>query len=134
MILLNFGHRLSDEQRREIEGKAGGGLERVVEVKVDLNLVGDLAAQIRELVHGIDLTAAEWANGRLLVNPPGFAPAAAVLVAELHGRTGYFPEIVWLRPVEGEAEWRYEVAEVVDLRKVREGARKARWAGGAAAD
>lgn len=48
---------------------------------------------------------------------------AAVLLAELHGRMGYFPTIVRLRPVADATPRRFEVAELIDLQSVRDVAR-----------
>ena len=51
---------------------------------------------------------------------------AIELLAELHGRCGYFPAHLRMRPVQGSIPPRYEVAEVLDLQAVRNGARKRR--------
>ena len=62
----------------------------------------------------------------LVVNLPGYAPAVAVLLAELHGRMGYFPAIVRVRPVGGAVPPRFEVGEVLNLQAIRVEARKQR--------
>jgi hypothetical protein len=51
---------------------------------------------------------------------------AALLLAELHGRMGYFPPVVRTRPVEGSLPRRFEVAEILDLQGRRETARVTR--------
>ncbi len=61
-----------------------------------------------------------------VINPPGYAPATAVLLAEIHGCTGYFPAIVRLRPVAGTTPTRHEVAEVINQQAVRDAARTRR--------
>jgi hypothetical protein len=61
-----------------------------------------------------------------LVNPPSLNYIAVVLLAELHGRCGYFPAHLRLRPVQGSIPPRFEVAEVLDLQTVRNGARRRR--------
>lgn len=48
------------------------------------------------------------------------------LLAELHGRCGYFPAHVRLRRVEGTIPPEYEVAEVLDLQEIRDQARDRR--------
>ncbi len=48
------------------------------------------------------------------------------LLAELHGRMGYFPAIVRIRPVVDSLPPRYEVAEIINLQNVRETARRFR--------
>ena len=62
----------------------------------------------------------------LLVNLPALNFSAAALLAELHGRCGYFPPCVRLRPIAGSVPPQYEVAEVLDLQVLREEARKRR--------
>jgi hypothetical protein len=48
-------------------------------------------------------------------------------LAELHGRMGYFPPILRLRPVEGAIPPRFEVAEIINLQALRDAARKERY-------
>jgi hypothetical protein len=72
------------------------------------------------------LSPAEWQTLPLLVNPPSLNFIAVALLAELHGRCGYFPAHLRLRPVPGSVPPRYEVAEVMDLQAVRDGARRKR--------
>lgn len=64
--------------------------------------------------------------GPLLVVPPALNFAAFALLAELHGRMGYFPTVVRLRPVSGTTPPRFEVAEVINLQAIRDSARKRR--------
>jgi hypothetical protein len=98
----------------------------VIDVPTQLDYRRPFADQVRELVDGIGLSAEEWQTTPLLVNPPGYAPATAVLLAELHGRMGHFPAIVRLQPVADSVPTRYEVAEIINLQAVREAARARR--------
>ena len=84
------------------------------------------AEQVRELVDGIGLTPEQWQTVPLLINPPAYNYVAVLLLAELHGRMGYFPACLRLRPVEDAVPPRFEVAEILNLQKVRNGARKVR--------
>lgn len=68
------------------------------------------------------LHSEEWQTHPLLINPPGYAPAAFVLLAELHGRIGHFPSLIRLRPKPGPVTT-YEVAELLNLQTIREEAR-----------
>jgi len=81
-----------------------------------------LEPQITAIVNSIALTSEEWQTHLLLINPPGFAPAAFVLLAELHGRIGHFPTLIRLRPKPGPITT-YEVAELLNLQNIREQAR-----------
>ena len=84
------------------------------------------AEQARELVDRVGLSADEWQTTPLLVNLPSLAAIAAAVLAEMHGRTGHWPAVLRLRPVAGSVPPRFEVAEVIDLQKVRDEARKKR--------
>ena len=55
----------------------------------------------------------------LLVNPPALNFVAVALLTELHGRMGYFPPIIRLRPASGSLPPLFEVAEVLKLQAVR---------------
>jgi len=95
----------------------------VIQVPTRLNHGRPFAEQVRELVEGIGLSSVEWQTVPLIVNPPGYAPAAVALLAELHGRMGYFPAVVRLRPVPDSNPPQFEVAEVINLQAVRDRAR-----------
>lgn len=84
-----------------------------------------LELQIVALVDTVGLTSHEWQTRLLLINPPGYAPAAFVLLAELHGRIDHFPSLVRLRPKPG-AVTAYEVAALPNLQTIRDAARKRR--------
>ena len=50
----------------------------------------------------------------------------ALLLAALHGRMGYFPPVIRLRPDAGSLPPRYEVVEILNLQAVRDAARQER--------
>lgn len=123
MILLNFHHPLTEEALAQVEALAG---QPVVEVRGEMPQFKNeepLVKQVRDLLDRAGLSAQEWQIASILVNPPGFAPAAAVLMAEIHGRKGHFPPMLRMRPVEDGVFTLYVVAEVINLQAVREGAR-----------
>jgi hypothetical protein len=78
------------------------------------------------LADSADLTSEQWQTQPILVVLPSLNYAAAALLAELHGRMGYFPSIVRLRPVKDALPPRYELAEIIDLQALRASARKRR--------
>jgi hypothetical protein len=81
---------------------------------------------VEALAGACGLTAQEWQTRPLLVVPPALNFIAVALLAELHGRMGYFPSCLRMRPVAGARPPRYEVAEVLDLQAVRDAARAKR--------
>ncbi len=74
---------------------------------------------------GIPLSPEELQTAPVLINPPSLNFITAVLLAELHGRMGYFPPVVRLRPAAGLPP-RYEVAEILNLQAIRDAARRTR--------
>jgi len=126
MLLLNFSHPLTDAQLARIRELAGRDPERVLAVPTQFDHARPFAEQVRELLATVPLTPEQWQTTPLLVNPPSLAPITAVLLAELHGRCGYFPTIVRLRPIAGSVPPQFEVAELINLQALRDTARTQR--------
>lgn len=126
MILLNYAHPLTEAQRAQVAALAGAEPQvRDIQVHVDRSL--PLARVAAALADAAALTAEAWQTEPLLLNPPALAPVALALVAELHGRCGYFVPILNVRPIAGATPPRYEVAEIVALQQLRDDARGRRW-------
>lgn len=126
MIILNFSHPLTSMHLAQIEELTGRNIHRVVDIDSNINPQHALQPQIASIIDSIPLTPAEWQTEQLLINPPSLNYSAIVLIAELHGRMGYFPTILRLRPVPGATPPAFEVAEVLNLQDVRNGAREKR--------
>lgn len=126
MILLNFTHPITAAQRSQIETLTGRSIDRIVDRMPQFEDAQPLANQVHELVDNVDLSSQEWQTLPLLVNPPGLAPAALCLLAEIHGRTGYFPATLRIRPVEDTIPRQFEVAEILDLQQIRDRSRRQR--------
>ncbi len=125
MLILNFSHPLTEEHKSQIEALAGARVGEVRTIAVQVNQAEPLAGQVSALVDSVGLAPQEWQTRPLLINPPGYAPAAFVLLAELHGRIGHFPTLIRLRPKPGPVT-SFEVAELLNLQTVREQARARR--------
>jgi hypothetical protein len=126
MILLNFSHPLTSDHLQHVESLAGQRVERVIEVNSQIDTQQPLVPQVVALVDACGLTAEEWETLPLLINPPALNFIAVTLLAELHGRTGYFPTVLRMRPVPNATPPRFEVAELVNLQAVRDAARRRR--------
>ncbi len=127
MILLNFSHPLTPEQLARIEALTGQPIDQHLSFKVHFSNAEPFLPQLAALVAQIPLTPEQWQSASLLVNPPSLNFITALLLAELHGRMGYFPPLVRLAPVEGSLPPRYQVAEILNLQAVRDAARKQRY-------
>ena len=126
MLLLNFAHPLTPEQLSTIERLAGKPVTRFLQVPCQLELAQPLAPQISQLLDQVGLTSVAWQSEPVLLNPPSLGAIAAALLAELHGRMGYFPPLVRLCPEPGSVPPRFQVVELLNLNQVREEARKKR--------
>jgi len=122
-LVVNFHHLLKPEQIKDMQRLLQWPRIEVIDAR--LGTVPEKQNFTRYLlnhIESIDLTAEEWQTACLAVIPPGFAPACSVMLAELHGRLGYFPDIVRIRPSESGPE-KYVVAEIIALRDIRNQAR-----------
>lgn len=126
MILLNFAHPLNPDQLAQIEALTGQAISQTIELPSQIQAQDPLPPQVTQLVDAAGLTPAQWQNEAILVNPPSLNFSAVLLMAECHGRMGYFPACIRLRPVPGSLPPRFEVAEIMNLQAVRDAARKQR--------
>lgn len=126
MILLNFGHPLTDAHLARIREISGRDVERVIAVPTHFDHARPFEEQIHELLAHVPLTPEQWQTAPLLINPPSLAPITAALLAEIHGRCGFFPTILRLRPIANSVPPQFEVAELLNLQAVRDAARARR--------
>lgn len=123
MILLNFSHPLTDEQLARVEALTDTSIDRVIDLLAHFDHGQPFADQVATLVDAAGLTAHQWQTLPLVVNPPALNFIAVTLLAELHGRMGYFPTVLRLRPIPETTPPRFEVAELINLQAVRDDAR-----------
>jgi transposase len=126
MILLNFSHPITGPQRGQIEALAGQSIARELAALPQFDEQQPFGPQVQALLDEIDLLPAQWQGEPILVVLPSLNFIAAALLAELHGRMGYFPPAVRTKPVAGVVPRQFEVAEILDLQAIREAARKSR--------
>ncbi len=131
MLILNFAHPLTDEHIQTIEALTGQKVARVIVINSQIDPQQPLAPQIVAMADAAGLTPEEWQTLPILINPPALNFSAVTLLAELHGRMGYFPPCIRMRPVVDEhgnrvVPPRFEVAEILNLQALRDEARKRR--------
>ena len=127
MILINFSHPFSPQQIAQIEVLSGQSIDQVLDIAVHLDNLKPFLPQLQELVTNIPLDPRSLQTEPVLVNPPALNFITALLVAELHGRMGYFPSILRVRPVPESLPTQYEIAEILNLQDVRDSARQRRF-------
>ena len=83
LVLLNFAHHpLTGAQKASIEELTGRPLDKTLDIPTLIVEDEPLEPQIADLLATIDLSVEEWHASHILVNPPGYAPAAFLLLAE----------------------------------------------------
>jgi hypothetical protein len=125
ITILNFAHPLTDEQLAQASALLGQ-TPTVASIPTQVDRAAPVADEARRLVDAVGWSPERWQTTPFVLNPPALAPVALALLAELHGRCGYFPPVLNIRPLPGELPPRYEVAAVVDLNALREQARTRR--------
>lgn len=126
MVIINFTHPLTATQLVAIEQMSRQEVERVIDLPAKFDHMIAFADQARALVEAVGFAPDEWQTLPLLINLPNFSIIAAMVLAELHGRMGYFPAVLRLRPVLETTPPQFEVAEIINLQAVRDLARQRR--------
>lgn len=123
LLLLNYSHPITDDQLitlKEIYGTFDEFWE-VRDIPCHLDIEQPFAPQVVALADAAGLNRGEWQTEPFLLNLPALSVAAALLLAEIHGRCGYYPPALRLKR-EGDPP-RFVVAEVLSLNQQRENAR-----------
>lgn len=123
MLVVNFSHPLTPEQRQQLAERCGRAIDRVVEVRVHFSPEEAFGPQVVAAVDAVGLTGEEWQTLPVVIVPPSLASIACACLAELHGRIGHFPPIARLRRRLDNTPPVFDVAEIVNLQQLREAAR-----------
>ena len=126
MILLNFSHPLSAEQLLIAESLVSSKFTSIIDIKTHLDHQTSFPSQVKKLVGDITLTSQQWQNSKILLVPPSLSIVSCVLLSELHGRMGYFPAVLRVKPVPGSTPPVFEPAEVLNLQAIRDASRENR--------
>ena len=126
MIVLNFSHPLTLEMISQIELLTHQEVEQVIEIPVQFYNEAPFLEQRQALIKGVSLGSQPLQQAAILVNPPSLNFITCLVLAELHGRMGYFPPIIRTRQEFDSLPPRYEVAEILNLQAIRDAARSAR--------
>lgn len=125
IMILNYAHSFSAAQLATLTSMLGEQ-PTIRPVSSQADRMRPLADVARELADAAGLSPEEWETTALVLNPPSLAPLALALVAEIHGRSGGFIAMLNIRPVPDSTPTRYEIAEIINLQRIREAARTLR--------
>ncbi|MDW8172383.1 MAG: CRISPR-associated protein Csx15 [Anaerolineae bacterium] len=126
MHVLNFSHPLTEEQQQALFEQVGQPIASVRQIRTQLDVSASFQPQIVALLDELAIDSSAWQSQPWLIVLPSLNYAAAVLLAELHGRMGHFPTIVRLRPKPDSLVTVFELAEIINLESVRQMARTRR--------
>lgn len=128
MHILNFAHPLTEAQLEQINSLVyPQTTDQVITIPVQFDTSEAFEPQLAALLRAIPLSVEELQSLPVLVNLPSLNSIAAMLLASLHGRMGYFPSILRLRPKPGQTPPVFEVAEIINLQDLRDDGRFERW-------
>lgn len=125
MCIINFAHPLTESNLEEVKNLTGyGDLEiQILDVPSQIDPDEPLEPQMEGMLERLGITSEEWQTQPLLFNLPALNYSTAVLLAMLHGRMGYFPPVLRLRPETAGLVPRFVVTEILNLQAIRERAR-----------
>ncbi len=123
MLILNFSHPLTPDHKVAIEVITQRPIERLIEQMAQFEVTQPFAPQVSALLDQVGFSPTEWQQTPFLLVLPALNFGAVTMLAELHGRCGFFPPVIRLSPVKGSTPPRFEVAEIINLNEVRETAR-----------
>ena len=121
ILVLNFAHPLTVQQQAQIEELSNTTIENIITIPTLINEEEPLEPQIASLIDAVDQSTQDWHKRDILINPPGYAPAAILLLAAIHGRIGHFPTLIRMRPKHASVTT-YEVIELLNLQTIRDAA------------
>lgn len=127
-LVLNFsGHPVLSGQLDAIQTMMLWPVSEVIDVEVG-TIAEDrkFVASIVRAIEKIGLSPEQWQSAGIVAVPAGYSAIWSVILAELHGRLGYFPDVVHLRPTPPGSAEKYEVAEILNLRDIRHSSREKR--------
>lgn len=128
MQILNFAHPFTPTMLEQTAKLLSIPTEQITEhrVTVQIDRSQPITLEMSRIVDSLGFSSETWQTQAFVVNLPGLAIAAGVLIAEIHGRTGFFPSVLTITPVPESVTPVFRVTEVIALQTVRDLARERR--------
>ncbi len=101
-------------------------MTEIRDINAQIDPQNDVISQIEAMLDNAGLNQQEWQTLPLLINLPSLNYSTAIILAMLHGRMGYFPAVLRMRPEPETIPPRFVAAEIINLQALREKARKKR--------
>lgn len=121
--IVNFSHPITATHQRQIADLLNIDITQllIIDVRCQIDQTQPLVPQAAAIVDAAGLFSEDWQTRPLVVNPPALANASLTVVADIHGRMGYWPPI--LRVVADNEVGGFKVSEIVQLQRVRDDGR-----------
>ncbi len=129
MYVINFNKKQVRRHTEQIKRVLQKDFE-LREIPAHIDLAQPIDVQVVALVDLCGLTPTEWQTQPIVVILPDDSAVAAAILAELHGRMGYFPSIllVGYAPDGGQnEEHTFTIYGVLGLQTIRDEARARRY-------
>ena len=119
-FIINFsGRALTRELQEAVQHDVGWGNCQVIDARIrTVSEDQTFVENVQHFVTEIPLSEDQWQTAEIVVVPASYAPVWSVVLSALHGRMGYFPDVVHIRPVSGSGR-KYEVAGIIQLQQIR---------------
>lgn len=125
MKIFNFHYPFAAGVVEQIEDFVKESVE-VQDIKCQIDQEESFGLQAVKLLDQITWHKNDWQTEKFMICLPGLANIAAVVLTEIHGRCGYFPSIIRLKPVANSQPPQFVLAEVINLFLVRNLSRERR--------
>ena len=126
MLILNFSHPMTENQKKEAEALTGQMIEQVFDIHVQFDNDRSYADQAETLMQQLPVDGTTLQTKPILILLPSSNFIAASVLASLHGMMGYFPAVLRISPEAGSLPPVYHAAEVLNLQAIRDKSRRFR--------
>ncbi len=116
MILINYNRPLKPDQINQVEAIIHEGIERVIDLGVpELDVDAPVQPQLKALTKRLERLDLDLQKEPVIILLPPQNYQAVMVMADLHGRMGYFPRVIrTLLRTGGGLFPRHDAVEVLD--------------------
>src|SRR5436853_7590706 len=114
MLILNFRHRIKNDQLDKIKYLTGCNDINIIDVNAYIYRDHPIQAQLEDLIDSIS-DRVNFAVDDYLINLPSLSITAVTITAIVKRRSGRLPSVISIKPVMNNKTPEYEVNEIINL-------------------